>query len=240
MENNLPQIEVEDFRTWLISNTTQSFETTANKKPFTYSIDHKNRIVITSSLGNKRNPISEKDFLSFTKKYNTLRDLTLKHYIGHNRSYLTTLLNYYISSKIRGSIKIAPEGNKSGSIDDVLSIIKVRQGQTAFRASILKEFDYKCAITGCSIKSILEAAHIVPHSEESNYDSGNGLLLRADIHTLYDMDLLRINEKGQVFLDDEVKFDEAYFKQLKGSSIASDLLTPMRKKQLKQRYLLEI
>lgn len=39
----------------------------------------------------------------------------------------------------------------------------------------------------------LEAAHIRAHSEEQNYRTANGILLRADIHTLFDLRLISVN-----------------------------------------------
>ncbi|WHT40172.1 HNH endonuclease signature motif containing protein [Myroides sp. mNGS23_01] len=51
-------------------------------------------------------------------------------------------------------------------------------------------------ITGCKIIDILEAAHINPYRGEKDHHITNGLLLRADIHTLFDLDLIRINPKN--------------------------------------------
>ena len=48
----------------------------------------------------------------------------------------------------------------------------------------------KCAITGYGPRDVLEAAHIQPHSEEGRNSVDNGLLLRADIHTLFDLFLI--------------------------------------------------
>ena len=78
--------------------------------------------------------------------------------------------------------------------------IRVRQGQAAFRATLLEAYGRKCAITGTRLEPLLEAAHIVPHSEETNYRVSNGLLLRADIHTLYDLYHLSIDERGVIHL----------------------------------------
>jgi putative restriction endonuclease len=51
----------------------------------------------------------------------------------------------------------------------------------------------KCMISGCDAKDALEAAHIRPYSEGGTYDISNGLLLRADIHTLFDLGLIAID-----------------------------------------------
>ncbi|XGV98793.1 MAG: HNH endonuclease [Leptolyngbya sp. BL-A-14] len=83
----------------------------------------------------------------------------------------------------------------------ILVSIARRQGQTKFRQVLLNAYDYKCAITGFNAEEALEAAHIIPYVETANNDPGNGLLLRADLHTLFDLNLLAIHpDTMQVFL----------------------------------------
>ncbi|MDZ8091350.1 MAG: tetratricopeptide repeat protein [Nostoc sp. DedQUE05] len=68
-----------------------------------------------------------------------------------------------------------------------------RQGQPQFRQSLLEAYNYRCAITGYDAQEALEAAHIIPYNETENNHPSNGLLLRADIHTLFDLNLITIN-----------------------------------------------
>lgn len=70
--------------------------------------------------------------------------------------------------------------------------IKARRGQQAFRQSLRKKYGDQCMVTGCRIPAILEAAHIHPYRGDEDNDLRNGLLLRADIHTLFDLELLGI------------------------------------------------
>jgi predicted restriction endonuclease len=53
-----------------------------------------------------------------------------------------------------------------------------------FRKSLLKKYNNKCILSGDN--GALEAAHIVPYSSSFNNDIDNGLLLRSDLHTLFD------------------------------------------------------
>ncbi len=76
--------------------------------------------------------------------------------------------------------------------------IRVRQKQGPFRDMLLNAYGRKCAVTGTRIVEILEAAHIIPHAEETNYRAENGVLLRADIHTLFDLYLLSVDERCRV------------------------------------------
>jgi len=70
--------------------------------------------------------------------------------------------------------------------------IKARRGQPQFREALLNRYASRCVVTGCEIVALLEAAHINPHRSENDNHPANGLLLRADIHTLFDLHLLGI------------------------------------------------
>jgi putative restriction endonuclease len=71
--------------------------------------------------------------------------------------------------------------------------IVVRQGAGKFRARALEAFGNKCAITRFDVPDSLEAAHIVPYLGPDTDMLSNTLLLRADLHTLFDRDLLAID-----------------------------------------------
>lgn len=73
--------------------------------------------------------------------------------------------------------------------------IRLRRGQQKFREGLLKRFNSTCVVTGSKIKDVLEAAHIMPYRGEKDNDLNNGLLLRADIHTLFDLNLVAIDPK---------------------------------------------
>lgn len=75
----------------------------------------------------------------------------------------------------------------------VLATIVRRRGQAAFRASLLAAYASTCPITGCKVEALLEAAHIIPYLGATTNHIQNGLPLRADIHTLFDLQLLAID-----------------------------------------------
>jgi hypothetical protein len=81
----------------------------------------------------------------------------------------------------------------TADLESILQEVKRRLGQSDFRAALVEAYGGKCAVTGCDAVFALEAAHIVPHSNIESNDPRNGLLLRADIHTLFDRHLLGIN-----------------------------------------------
>lgn len=72
----------------------------------------------------------------------------------------------------------------------VVREIVARQGQARFRFDLLKLYSGRCAITGCSVRPLLEAAHVTPYLGEYTNSLKNGVLLRADIHSLWDLGLI--------------------------------------------------
>jgi putative restriction endonuclease len=79
------------------------------------------------------------------------------------------------------------------SRDRVLKSIVRRRGQPAFRENLLAAYNRRCAITDCDLEVVLDAAHIIPFRGEETNHPGNGLLLRTDIHTLFDLKLIAID-----------------------------------------------
>lgn len=71
--------------------------------------------------------------------------------------------------------------------------ITYRVGQKAFRIHALDKFQHTCVITGCKVSEVLEAAHITPLHITKNHEENNCLLLRADIHKLFDIEQITIN-----------------------------------------------
>lgn len=66
----------------------------------------------------------------------------------------------------------------------------VRDGAAEFRKAILSAWSGKCAVTGESLGVVLDAAHIHPYYGTSTNDVRNGLLLRTDLHRLFDNHLM--------------------------------------------------
>lgn len=79
----------------------------------------------------------------------------------------------------------------------VLAEIARRQGQPAFRARLLAAYGGRCAITGCDVPDALEAAHLRPYRGPVSNTVTNGLLLRADLHTLLDKQLIAIRPESR-------------------------------------------
>jgi putative restriction endonuclease len=66
------------------------------------------------------------------------------------------------------------------------SLIRPRLGQGAFRIVVTDNYQRRCAVTGERTLPALDAAHIRPYAEQGVHEPSNGLLLRRDIHSLFD------------------------------------------------------
>jgi putative restriction endonuclease len=85
----------------------------------------------------------------------------------------------------------------AGPVFGAPHLTATRLGQRPFQALVLNAYERRCAVTGDKIRPVLQAAHILPvaHGGENRLD--NGLLLRSDVHTLFD--------NGYVAVDDHYR-----------------------------------
>ena len=68
-----------------------------------------------------------------------------------------------------------------------------RREQTRFRKEVMADCEGRCVVTGCVDILALDAAHIVPYRENRSFDRANGVILRTDIHRLFDARLIDID-----------------------------------------------
>ncbi|UCA45108.1 HNH endonuclease [Pseudochrobactrum sp. XF203] len=83
--------------------------------------------------------------------------------------------------------------NQEDARNKIFAEIAQRQGQAKFRKELLKAYNGKCAVTGTAVPAVLQAAHITPYLGPKTNHVTNGILLRADLHNLYDLGLIKIN-----------------------------------------------
>ncbi len=74
-------------------------------------------------------------------------------------------------------------------------LIKPRLGQGAFRIVVTDSYERRCAVTRERTLPVLEAAHIKPYAQGGGHDPRNGLLLRSDIHQLFDSGYVTVTPK---------------------------------------------
>lgn len=89
---------------------------------------------------------------------------------------------------------VEPAFVPTGSDDrsGVVREVKLRQGQPKFRQDLIVRYGPRCMISGCGSLEAIEAAHIHAFRGKEDNHLDNGLLLRADLHNLFDLDLISI------------------------------------------------
>jgi len=85
--------------------------------------------------------------------------------------------------------------NISDGKNRIIAEIVRRLGQKSFRRKLVSAYGTKCAITQCTTRWVLEAAHIMPYRGLKTNVVSNGLLLRADVHTLFDLGLISVDPR---------------------------------------------
>lgn len=79
-----------------------------------------------------------------------------------------------------------------------------RQGQPEFRRALLIAYENKCSISGCNVRDALQAAHIKAVQSGGAHSVNNGLILRADIHNLFDRGLITISPNYVVKVHEDI------------------------------------
>ncbi|EHH67463.1 HNH endonuclease [Gluconobacter morbifer] len=100
----------------------------------------------------------------------------------------------------------------------VFASITQRQGQAKFRSQLIAAYKNRCAFTGSNTLEILEAAHINPYNGPETNCTTNGILLRSDIHTLFDLGLLSIDDNFRILVSPEIT--ENTYRDLHGQQIS--------------------
>ena len=110
-----------------------------------------------------------------------------------------------------------------------------RLGQKAFSALLLDLYHRRCAITGEKTMPVLQAAHIRPFSEQGPNKPQNGLLLRADVHILFDKGYITVMPDLHVEVSRKIKEEfengkdyNKYHGTLLASVPGSELVRPSR------------
>lgn len=85
-----------------------------------------------------------------------------------------------------------------------------RRGQRKFREMLIALYNGQCAISGTNVKEALEAAHIIPYSGGQTNHPANGLLLRSDIHNLFDFGLIAIDEATYSIIISKILHGSSY------------------------------
>lgn len=91
---------------------------------------------------------------------------------------------------------------------------RIRRGQSRFRKALLTLYGNQCAFTGVREDRVLEACHVLSHAETGNNQLHNGLILRADMHTLFDLRLMTVANDGLTVRVDTKRVTDPEFTRL--------------------------
>jgi len=92
-------------------------------------------------------------------------------------------------------------------------LARARLGQGAFRVLVTDAYDRRCAITGERTLPVLQAAHIRPYAQQGPHLVSNGLLLRSDLHTLFDQGYLTVTDEYVVEVSKRIREEFANGKE---------------------------
>ncbi|MBN5086736.1 HNH endonuclease [Stenotrophomonas maltophilia] len=116
-----------------------------------------------------------------------------------------------------------PEGKIDGKrVEQVLRVI--RDGQADFRKRLIEHYGTVCMVTGTSHAAVIDAAHITPYNGTSTNALSNGLLLRKDIHALFDAGLLLVSPS--LIISVSTALSDACYRDLDGRPLR--LLAPSK------------
>jgi putative restriction endonuclease len=86
-------------------------------------------------------------------------------------------------------------------------LVAPRLGQGAFRVAVIEAYGRACAVTGEHSLPALDAAHIRDYAQEGPHEVRNGILLRADLHRLFDKGYLTVTPKQRLEVSRRLRED---------------------------------
>jgi len=84
-------------------------------------------------------------------------------------------------------------------------VVKPRLGQGGFRVLVTDAYDRRCSVSGEKVLPVLEAAHVRPYSRGGEHSLANGLLLRSDLHILFDQGYLTVTPERALEVSSKIR-----------------------------------
>jgi putative restriction endonuclease len=104
------------------------------------------------------------------------------------------------------------------------TLMQRRLGQGAFRLAVTDGYSRRCAVSGEKTLPILDAARIRSYASGGEHDVSNGLLLRTDIHKLFDRGFVTVTDDLRFAVSERLKADfdnGVHYYAMQGREIAS-------------------
>jgi putative restriction endonuclease len=119
--------------------------------------------------------------------------------------YFADLMHLVLGNQIE--IDFSQPWHDTGPVFGDPRLVPYRLAQQAFKAVVLSTYHGHCAITGTKIRPVLQAAHIKPVADGGENRIDNGLLLRSDVHTLYDRGYLAVDPSHRLLVSPRLHDD---------------------------------
>lgn len=98
------------------------------------------------------------------------------------------------------------------------AVVPVREGQADFRADVVENHGMRCCVTGVDVPRVLQAAHLAPYAVSRDHSKANGLMMRADLHLLFDDDLVCIDPRTMTLMVSST-LDGTDYAELRGRTV---------------------
>ena len=181
-------------------------------------------------------PISWMD-LSGELDGDILRGLCLKPKSQHSiREINYTLFLDALPPRIKGPAKkLLPTDSTPIPSGHTPRVTKTRNGQTKFRESLLKMHGENCALSGPAPSHVLDACHLYSYADVGKRYPDGGLLIRKDLHKLFDWGLILVNPKSLNIFVDESLSEYPVYHSLHGNKLCVNV-NEKTKKWIKQHW----
>jgi hypothetical protein len=210
------------------------------KKQHPYEIEDVGKKVFIKREKGETSELGKRGFLYFLKHFNDNAGIYKRKDYRSSVAKMACIVNFHpllkwsedyeimkvIPSPSKGFGTYTDFGDPPDDDIDQLQIFarKVRKGQVKFRQELLKVYGGACCVSGSAVEETLDACHIEPHAKSGINKIANGLLLRTDIHNLFDLQLLFIEPQTyKVHIHPRLKGSEYYEyngKQIRYSPVA--------------------
>ena len=159
------------------------------------------------------------------KSQHSIRELDLSRF----KIALGKGLQHPVTRILSSSSKQIPGGHKP-------RLVKVRRGQGAFKKRLIELYgETTCALSGSAPKYVLDAAHLYSYAEVGEHDDLGGLLIRKDLHRLFDLGLIAVEPKSLKINVAESLYSYPIYQSLNDTKIAFEP-NPKTKKWIKQHW----
>lgn len=154
------------------------------------------------------------------------------------RPYFDLLMTQLLGHPIE--LDVSEPWHRPGPVYGDPRLAPRRLGQRSFQAVVLDAYKHRCAVTGDKIRPVLQAAHIRPLSKGGEHRLDNGLLLRSDVHTLFDNGYLSIDPNFRLVVSPRLRSEfengEEFYRR---AATRESLAVPQRRLDQPHKEFLE-